>query len=111
MFSRLVIDRRIRITGSMDNERAIQLMSALAQPTRLHVFDVLSQHRPAGLSVGDLATRVGTPPNTMSAQLAILARAGAVAQVREGRTVSYSIVPDAVEELAAYLLERVRRNG
>ncbi|WP_210358328.1 ArsR/SmtB family transcription factor [Sphingomonas beigongshangi] len=92
----------------MDNEHAIQLMSALAQPTRLNVFDVLSQHRPAGLSVGDLATRVGTPPNTMSAQLAILARAGVVAQKRDGRSVSYSLVPDAVERLAAYLLTRVR---
>ncbi len=92
----------------MDNEHVIQLMSALAQPTRLHVFGVLSKHRPEGLSVGELATRVGTPPNTMSAQLAILARAGAVVQKREGRTVSYSIVPDAIEDLAAYLLARAR---
>jgi len=91
----------------MDDIRAIQLMSALAQPTRLHVFGVLSQHRPKGLSVGELAALVGTPPNTMSAQLAILARAGAVVQSRSGRTVIHTVNPPVITELAEYLSARV----
>ncbi len=53
---------------------AIEVMSALAQPTRLEVFTQLARARPDGLSSGALAERVGTPANTMSAHLAILSR-------------------------------------
>ncbi len=86
----------------MDNEAAIQLMSALAQPTRLRVFLELGR-RPEGLPVGELAKLIDTPPNTMSTHLSILSRGGAVVASRCGRVVTYAAAPDVVVKLAAFL--------
>lgn len=86
----------------MDNKAAIQLMSALAQPTRLRVFLELGR-RPEGLPVGELAKLIDTPANTMSTHLSILSRSGAVIANRRGRVVTYSATPDAVSELATFL--------
>ncbi|WP_405053160.1 ArsR/SmtB family transcription factor [Sphingomonas sp. SORGH_AS_0870] len=77
-------------------------MSALAQPTRMEVFFAL-RDRAEGLSVGDLAKLVDTPPNTMSSHLSILARAGAVVASRSGRVVTYIAAPNAVSELSSFL--------
>lgn len=82
---------------------AIQLMSALAQPTRLTVFATLARH-PCGLQVGELARLVDTPANTMSTHLSILARAGAVMAARAGRVVTYTVVPEAIRNLAIFLV-------
>ncbi|MBX8844516.1 helix-turn-helix transcriptional regulator [Sphingomonas melonis] len=68
----------------------------------MEVFFAL-RDRPEGLSVGDLAKLVDTPPNTMSSHLSILARAGAVIPSRAGRVVTYSTNPTAVSELAEFL--------
>jgi len=83
---------------------AIQVMSALAQPTRLEVFTHLARARPDGLTAGALADRVGTPANTMSVHLAILSRAGLVSSVKSGRNVTYKAEPDAVRDLALFLM-------
>lgn len=89
---------------------AIQFMSALAQPTRLEVFDILTR-RGEGLSVGELAKAIDTPANTMSAHLSILARAGAVIATRSGRVVTYAVAPDAVNELASFLSGGQKENA
>lgn len=79
-------------------------MSALAQPTRLRVTTMLAGEFPKGLPVGELATRVDTPQNTMSGHLAILARAGLVATRRIGRIVEYRVEPETLRSLAEFLL-------
>jgi DNA-binding transcriptional ArsR family regulator len=84
---------------------AIQMMSALAQPTRLTVFTTLSRH-PRGLQVGELAKLVDTPANTMSTHLSILARAGVVLAVRAGRVVTYTVAPKAVRDLTLFLIDQ-----
>ena len=83
---------------------AIQLMSALAQSTRLEVFMQLARARPDGLSAGALAARLGTPANTMSAHLAILSRAGLISSVKNGRQIIYNAEPAAVRDLALFLV-------
>lgn len=83
--------------------KAIELMSALAQPTRLEVFSHLARAQPDGLSSGTLAERVGTPPNTMSVHLAILSRAGLISSIKSGRQVIYKAEPNAIRELAVFL--------
>ncbi|MEA3051898.1 MAG: ArsR family transcriptional regulator, arsenate/arsenite/antimonite-responsive transcriptional [Sphingomonadales bacterium] len=82
---------------------AMQMMSALAQPTRLSVFTILAGQQPGGLSAGDIAARSKTPPNTMSAHLAILNRAGLVTSSKQGRVVTYTACPSAVRDLCAFL--------
>ncbi len=83
--------------------KAIELMSALAQPTRLDVFAQLARARPDGLSAGSLAERLGTPANTMSAHLAILSRAGLISSTKAGRNIIYTAEPNAVRDLALFL--------
>ncbi len=68
---------------------ALAALSALGQPTRLDVFRLLMQREPEGLSAGAIAEAVGCPRNTLSAHLAILARAGLVRGRREGRSIIY----------------------
>lgn len=82
---------------------ALQVMSALAQATRLDVFRRLVEVLPSGMASGDLATATGTSPNTMSAHLAILTRAGLVDFKKVGRTVIYRAETSTVEDLASFL--------
>ncbi len=85
--------------------RAIAVMSALAQPTRLAVFSMLARASDAGLTAGELAERTGTPANTMSAHLTILSHAGLAKSRRAGRNIFYSAVTDAVRQLTVFLVK------
>lgn len=82
----------------------IQMMSALAQPTRLHVFKILARHRPGGMSVQELADAAGTPHNNMSVHLSVLARAGLVTSNKVGRVNTYVASASAVRDLALFLV-------
>jgi ArsR family transcriptional regulator, arsenate/arsenite/antimonite-responsive transcriptional repressor len=73
----------------MDNESTIAALAALAQGTRLDVFRLLVTHEPDGLPAGELARRLATPHNTMSAHLAVLSRAGLVRGERHSRSIVY----------------------
>lgn len=83
--------------------KAMQVMSALAQNTRLEVFRKLVAKLPEGMSSGELASATGAAANTMSAHLAILARADLVASDKIGRTVIYRARTAPVEQLSAFL--------
>src|SRR6201993_1238781 len=62
----------------MDSTEAIAALSALAQATRLDTFRLLVKKEPGGVPAGELARLMAVPQNTMSAHLAITARAGLV---------------------------------
>lgn len=85
--------------------KAITVMSALAQPTRLAVFSLLARAGKDGMIAGDLAGRTGTPANTMSAHLTILSQAGLVASRRHGRNIFYTALPDAIRQLTVFLIK------
>lgn len=70
-------------------ESAINCFAALSQPTRLQALQLLIRHEPQGLAVGEVAGQLAVPPNTMSAHLAVLARAGWVTSRRRSRLVIY----------------------
>lgn len=84
--------------------KAIEVMSALAQPTRFEVFTHLARARPDGLAAGALAERVGTPASTMSVHLTILSRAGLISSNKVGRSVIYTAEPASVRDLALFLM-------
>ena len=92
----------------VEKMRAIAVMSAIAQPTRLEVLGLLARAGHAGLTAGDLAAHAGAAPNTMSAHLTILNRAGLVTAQKTGRTVVYRAEPDTVGELSDFLLRNCR---
>jgi len=56
----------------MESEKAVQKLSALAQDARLAVFRLLVKAGPDGMAAGDIARKLKTAPNTMSAQLLLL---------------------------------------
>jgi len=89
----------------MELELAVKRLSALAQEGRLAVFRLLVKAGPDGLAAGEIAQAMGLPPNTLSAQLTILANAGMVASRRAGRSVIYSAQFDGMNELLAYLVD------
>ena len=84
---------------------AVESLSALAHEGRLRVFRLLVSAGPTGVAAGEIARRLGTPPNTLSANLALLAHAGLAQSRRDGRSIIYSARFDRMGELMAWLAE------
>jgi len=89
----------------MDNSQAIAAFAALAQPTRLDVFRLLVKAGGTGMSAGGIGEALGVKQNTMSANLAVLARSGLVRNEREGRTIRYHADIDGIRALLGFLME------
>jgi ArsR family transcriptional regulator len=89
----------------MESENAILALAALAQSTRLGVFRLLVKHEPDGLAAGDIAKTLAVPQNTMSAHLAILARAGLVMSERKSRSIIYRANLEVFQALTSFMVE------
>jgi len=89
----------------MESEHAILALAALAQSTRLGVFRLLVKYEPGGLAAGDIARELAVPQNTMSAHLAILARAGLVISERKSRSIIYRANLAALQDLTSFMVE------
>ena len=89
----------------MDNIEVIAALAALAQPTRLETFRLLVKHEPEGVNAGELARLVEVPQNTLSAHLAILARAGLIAGERRSRSIVYRANFDRFREMTLFLVK------
>ncbi len=89
----------------MEIELAIRRLSALAQDGRLQVFRLLVRAGAEGLAAGEIARKLEVPPNTLSAQLTVLANAELVRSRRDGRSIIYSADYGRMGELLAYLME------
>lgn len=88
----------------MDEEAAVERLSAIAHRTRLAVFRMLVSCGDDGLPAGEIARRLGVPQTTMSTHLAILARADLIQARRDGRTVFYALKPEGVQDLLTFLV-------
>lgn len=89
----------------MELNVAVKRLSALAQDSRLAVFRLLIQAGPQGVAAGDIARTLEITPNTLSAQLNILANAALVVSRREGRSIIYAADFEAMSGLLVYLME------
>lgn len=89
----------------MEDASAIEALSALAHPGRLAVFRLLVRAGPEGVSAGEIARAMDTPANTMSTQLAILARTGLIRSRRDSRSVIYSADYARITALLGFLME------
>lgn len=83
--------------------KAMQVMSALSQPTRLKTYQLLLAALPEGMASGEIAEATKTIPTGMSAHLAILSRAGLVKSKKVGRTVVYRAEHKPIEGLKEFL--------
>lgn len=93
------------ILDIMDRLFALNALSALSQETRLDVFRLLVRLGPAGLCAGEIAENLGVRQNTMSVNLAVLARAGLIRSEREGRSIRYFADLDGMRRLLGFLME------
>jgi ArsR family transcriptional regulator, arsenate/arsenite/antimonite-responsive transcriptional repressor len=84
---------------------AIKRLSALSQESRLEVFRQLEKAGPAGIAAGEIARKLDTAANTMSAQLLILSNAGLIKARRDGRSIFYSVDFHALSGLLTFLTE------
>ncbi len=91
--------------------QAIQIMSALAQDTRLRVYRLLVDALPGGMSASDVAEAVGMTRNGMSAHFAILTAARLVSSNKVGRNVFYKAETASLKELTSFLSRAVERDA
>jgi ArsR family transcriptional regulator, arsenate/arsenite/antimonite-responsive transcriptional repressor len=89
----------------MEMKNAITALSALGHEGRLSAFRTLVKEGRTGLPAGEIARRLGVPPNTLSANLSILSNAGLVDSRRDGRSIIYTARYDYMSELLGYLVE------
>jgi len=89
----------------VNDDQAIKILSALAQPTRFQVFRELIKVGEAGLRAGVLADALSVPQNTMSGHLSVLTNAGVIHSIRKGRELHYKLDHDAVRVFMTYLTE------
>jgi ArsR family transcriptional regulator len=89
----------------MESETSISVLAALAQDTRLETFRLLVRREPEGVPAGELARLMDVPQNTMSAHLAVLARAGLVRGERHSRSIVYHAELARLRELVLFLLK------
>ena len=89
----------------MDEKLATKAFGALAQDTRLAVFRLLVEAGAEGMPAGEIARRLGTPHNTMSSHLGVLARAGLVTSRRESRSIIYAADYGGIRALIAFMVQ------
>jgi ArsR family transcriptional regulator, arsenate/arsenite/antimonite-responsive transcriptional repressor len=83
-------------------ERMASVAKALADPIRLQLVDVLRKH--AGkVCVCELVPLFDLSQPTVSHHLKVLRNAGIVDSERRGLWAYYYVIPDALEELSAWL--------
>ncbi|MGH6847634.1 MAG: ArsR/SmtB family transcription factor [Methylocella sp.] len=89
----------------METTEAIAALAALAQSTRMETFRLLVRREPEGVPAGEVARLMAVPQNTMSAHLAILARAGLIIGERQSRSIIYRADLLRFREVALFLLK------
>ncbi|MHC0053665.1 ArsR/SmtB family transcription factor [Actibacterium sp. D379-3] len=85
--------------------RAASTFAALGSEQRLSVLRCLVRAGPAGLSIGMLGSRSGITGSTLTHHMKILAQAGLVTQLRQGRTIiCIAAAYDEMKALSHFLL-------
>ena len=87
----------------MEMSQAVDALAALAQKSRLEIYQLLVQAGPEGLAAGTIGEKLGVPPATLSFHLAHIVRAGLARSRQEGRFVIYSADYDRMNGLVGFL--------
>lgn len=89
-------------TLTRDDQVMLQRFQAVAEATRLRIVQLLTGGERC---VCELQEELGAAQSRLSFHLKKLREAGVVSARREGRWVHYSLVPEALEGMRAYLGE------
>ena len=95
----------------MEVKTAVTALAALAHESRLRLYRLLVQAGAGGLAVGDLQSRTGIAPATLTHHLHALRRAGLVDDLREGRSIVCRADYACMDALLAFLTENCCGDG
>jgi ArsR family transcriptional regulator len=100
--------RKLRYTKAwnMDRSEIEKISKALADETRLMIFEAISRNK--RMNCGDIVSMQGVTPATVSHHLKILNEAGLVKCRREGQFVYSHSVPGVVREYTRALARMAR---
>ena len=90
----------------MERARIEKISKALADATRLMIFEAISAKK--GMICGELVALRGVTPATVSHHLKILADAGLIECRREGQCVHNRVVPETIAEYSRALAQMAR---
>jgi ArsR family transcriptional regulator, arsenate/arsenite/antimonite-responsive transcriptional repressor / arsenate reductase (thioredoxin) len=93
------------VTARLEAAQAVDLLGALAQPTRLEIFRLLMRYRPHGLAAGDIGRLLAVQHNTLSTHLSALEQVGLLISRREGRHIIFAAAPARADALLGFLSE------
>jgi ArsR family transcriptional regulator len=91
----------------MDRAQIEKISKALADATRLKIFEAISGTR--HMNCGEIVTLRGVTPATVSHHLKILSEAGLIACRREGQFVYSEAMPETVEAYTRALVKIASR--
>jgi ArsR family transcriptional regulator len=80
----------------MDRAHVEKISKALADKTRLRIFEAISASK--HMNCGEIVSMRGVTPATVSHHLKILSEAGLIGCRREGQFVYSETIPETVEE-------------
>ena len=87
----------------MDRPHIEKISRALADETRLRIFEAISATK--HINCGEIVSMRGVTPATVSHHLKILSEAGLIACHREGQFVYSQAVPEAIEAYTRALIK------
>jgi ArsR family transcriptional regulator len=91
----------------MDRAQIEKISKALADATRLRIFEAISGTR--HMNCGEIVSLRGVTPATVSHHLRILSEAGLIACRREGQFVYSEVVPESIESYTRALTKIASR--
>jgi|SaaInlStandDraft_5_1057022.scaffolds.fasta_scaffold229776_1 ArsR family transcriptional regulator, arsenate/arsenite/antimonite-responsive transcriptional repressor len=89
----------------MNIAKTVDILTSLAQETRLKTFKALVRAGLNGITAGEIGQKIKVPQNTMSFHLSHLKKSGLIRSSRQGRNVIYSANFDETKKLVKFLLE------
>ncbi len=89
----------------MEEKIAALGFAALSQETRLRLMRLLTERGASGMPAGEIASRIGLPPSTLSFHLSALEQARLLHSTRRGRQVIYAVRFSGLRALFSYLTE------
>lgn len=95
--------------GLMDRAQIEKISKALADQTRLRIFETIAAR--SDMTCGDIVNMQGVTPATISHHLKILSDAGLIECVKHGQFVYSHVVKSAIAAYAAALTRLASRSG
>lgn len=84
---------------------AADILGALGNETRLHVFRLLVRAGPEGLNIGQIQDHLGTAPSTLAHHIQTLVHANLVNQTKNGRAVQCTANFETMDAIVSYLTD------